>query len=408
MKLTSFNHGKAPMTNLWITICMFLLLFLFIGLFLIYLGISRVQHAHSSCVIMFLLLPTTLLAWIIGGYGISFFPGIETYYQYLDWLLSSGEAIPLNYSYPNPIIFLSFNYLFCLIACAIVVGAALERCNYFFICSFIFLWVLLIYAPVARLTTFENGLLRREGLLDFAGGLLVHVNSGFSALALSVFVGKRLDFFNLRKKYNNGLMALGFLLTLVGWLGFNGGSALSFSKDVPLIIINTVISAFSGIAAWAIIDIFYTPHRLSITSCGLGLISGLVGITPGALYLAPLHSFFVGVITSVAGNYFSRFMIKVLKIDDTSESFSTHGIAGFVGGILTAVFCLTEFIPGNLTRAQLIWINLKSALIISIYSFLGSLTLIYLTNKKIKARSPKEDEKNGLDIIFHGERIINP
>jgi Amt family ammonium transporter len=396
------------MTNLWIIICIFLLFFLFTGLFLIYLGTSRVQHAHNTCVIMFLLFPTSLFAWIMGGHGISFSPTLEGYYEFQGWLVSTLGMTPVQHGQSNPIIIFIFNYFFCLIASGIVVGASLERANYFFICSFIFLWILFIYAPIARLTTFENGLLKREGLLDFAGGLLVHVNSGFSALALSIFMGRRLDFFNLRKKYNNGFMALGFLLTFVGWLGFNGGSSLSFSKDVPLIIINTVISAFSGLFAWSIIDLLYTPHRLSIGSCGLGLISGLVGITPGALYLAPIHSLFVGVITSAAGNYSSRYMIKVLKIDDASESFSTHGIAGLLGGILTAMFCLTKYIPTNITRTQLVWINFKSSLIISSLSFFGSFLLIYITDKIIKARCPEEDEKNGLDIIYHGERIINP
>lgn len=396
------------MSNIWILLCLILLAILYAGILAIYAGASRMMHAHSTIVGLITTLPVVFFLWLWIGYPLSFSNSLPEFLSLISlvtepqWLMDFYPGTQVSQAF-----FLLFNFFFALIAVAVLVGSVLERTPFYFLATMSFFWILCVYVPVANSTLSGEGHLKQLGILDFAGGILVHISSGFSALALSVLIGKRIDFFNIRKKFSNAILSLGFFFVFIGWLGFNGGSSLEFNSQTSVVIFNTIISAMAGLGAWAMIDLLYTPHRLAVHSFGYGMIAGLVGITPGALYLNAWSSLGCGIICAIIANYMSRFMIRVMKVDDTAESFSTHGVAGLTGSILTAVLCLDSWLPKSLSRSEIIWNNLVASLIVAAYSFVMTLLLAFLLSKLMKTRVSKKVEKEGLDIHYHGESITN-
>lgn len=290
-----------------------------------------------------------------------------------------------------------FQLLFYLIAQVILIGVWAERMRFSKMLLFVNLWGVLIYLPISYLSWHETGFFHKAGLVDFAGGLVVHVTTGFSALAMTYLGRRRLDYFKLIKNYNNPQIFVGLILLWLGWMGFNAGSATGFNESAKIAILSTFVAPMGSLLIWFWIDLIHTPHRSYLSHLSMAIVAGLVMITPSAGLVSARVAFLIGLLAGFLGNYSLRFMHKVFNQDDVMEVFSTHGFVGLWGTALAGLFCGGEI---SLTYQMTI------TFAVAIYSFLMSFLMIKVLG--IERLLVNEDqEQRGLDLIDHGEYVEN-
>lgn len=371
------------------------------GLGFFYGGFARSQHSVSTILKSFIVLGPCALLWLFIGDSLVFSGNIAGLIGNLDNVFLKNII-----SDPNKLLFSFFQLMFSLVAVAIISGAIIERINFSFWLFFAPAWLLLVYYPVAHWVWGSEGWIESLGGKDFAGGLVIHITTGFSAFIFAKNLGRRLDFFKLRRSYNIGLVFLGTTLLWLGWFGFNAGSALKLDNIATLAFINTFVATFSGITAWTLIDYIFTPHRLSAKGINIAIICSLVGITPSAGYVSILSAIIIGAITCIICNVGIRYFHTVIKIDDSNDVFISHGVGGFVGAILTGLFAtnsINQVIPLNHTILKA---NFISSIAVATYSIVATKIIILILSKFIKFRVNKDDEETGLDLTLHGENII--
>lgn len=392
--------------QLWVLISSFLVLSLVFGISFLYGGLSRVNHSISSMLQPLIIIPVISIIWYFGAFNLIFSTNSSPYLGQFTPILSlfksnaelSGLSLPL---------FSFFQLMFALVACSVILGATLERTSYKFNILFCCFWLIAVYCPVARWIWSHNGWLKQLGSVDFAGGLVVHISSGFTGLLLSNLVGRRLEYFKLRKKFNNALALIGLFLIWIGWFGFNGGSTYSFGLTAQMAVILTFLSSCASLISWLCIDLFHTPHKFSVTSYSLGVVSGLVAITPCAAYVSPTAAILIGLFAGVFCNYCARVMHKVFKVDDSTEVFSTHGFGGFLGAILTGVFAESSLLESGVKLDSILYANFISAIVVIVYSLIISLLIFKFLSLFCSPRVSDLLESEGLDLLDHGERVIN-
>ena len=317
----------------------------------------------------------------------------------LFWISFIGRTIfdpSFNYKV-NYEVFLIFQFLFAFISVILMWGSVLERVRYRFLFFFSSTWLCLVYMPVAFHVLSPNGFIAKLGVYDFAGGFTVHLTSGLSALVLANCIGRRLDYFQLKNKFNQTLIFLGTILIWIGWFGFNGGSSLLLNDEGINAVIATFIAPIVSLGAWCLIDFLYTPHKISLVSLSIAIVSGLVAITPGAGSMSVVQSIIIGLAAGTTCNFSHRLMHKVFKVDDVLDVFSSHAVGGIVGSLLAGYFI----------SSSVFYANLKACFIITIYTLVVSYSLIKLIGIFCKARVSVQDEQEGLDIKYHAESVIN-
>ena len=304
-------------------------------------------------------------------------------------------------------LFAMFQLKFAIITPALITGGLAERVRFTSLMMFLILFSLLIYAPLAHWTWHPEGFLHKWGILDFAGGTVVHISAGFAALSGAIFLGKRKGVNGDARPTNIPYILLGTGLLWFGWFGFNAGSSLAADDLAVRAFVNTNISSATAMLTWLLADGAMGKKR-SAAGAAIGAVVGLVAITPAAGFVTVGQSVFFGFIASLI-SYTAVQLKSKTKIDDTLDVFPCHGLGGIVGMILTGVFAVdggegVGLIHGNVGQ---FFMYLLALLIVALFTFGGSYLLYKITNYFLPMRVTSEQEAEGLDLTQHGEEAFD-
>jgi len=394
----------------WILISTALVMLMTPGLALFYGGMVRGKNVLGTLMQSFVAIALISVQWILVGYSLSFGPDINGIIGSLDWIGLRGVGIEPNPDYAPTIphmAFMIYQAMFAVITPALITGAFAERMKFSAYLLFILLWSTLVYDPVAHWIWGTGGWLKKMGALDFAGGIVVHLISGISALAAALIIGRRKGYLQeAMYPHNLPMTVLGAGLLWFGWFGFNAGSALSAGTLSTMAFVATHTSAVSATLIWVIIEWI---HRGKPTMFGAatGSIAGLATITPASGFVSPMSALIIG-LAAGAICYVSLNMKTKLGYDDSLDAFGVHGVGGFVGTFATGIFASTLINPagsnGLLFGSHQLFVSQMTAMAVTaVYSFIATVILLKIIDKFIGLRIDQESEQHGLDISQHGE-----
>ncbi|MBF6847771.1 ammonium transporter [Acinetobacter baumannii] len=394
----------------WILISTALVLLMTIpGLALFYGGMVRKKNALST--MMFSLSAAILvsLLWGIAGYSIAF-SGTGAYFGDLSKAMLNGVAFDaLSGTIPESL-FVIFQMTFAIITVAILSGSIADRMKYSAFMAFIAIWVLVVYAPITHWVWAADGWLFKAGALDFAGGTVVHINSGVAGLVAAYMLGKRIGLGReSMAPHNLTLTVIGASLLWVGWFGFNGGSALGAGARASMAILVTQVAAAAAAFSWLVVERMIRG-KASVLGGASGAVAGLVVITPAAGFVGVGGALVMGLIGGVVCFWGITALKRLLKADDALDAFGLHAVGGIVGAILTGVFYSDEIIKAaNValapTFAGQLWVQVEGVLATMVYSGIATFIILKVIDLIIGLRVNSDDERMGLDLSQHGERI---
>jgi Amt family ammonium transporter len=375
------------------------------GLSYFYGGMVSAKNVISTMLQSFIAMAVVSILWVVVGFSLAFGDSIGGLVgNPLTFLMfrGVGTATHPTLSPTIPLLLLAmFQLKFAIITPALITGSFAERVRFSSYLVFMVLFSLLIYAPLAHMTWHPDGFLRKMGVLDFAGGAVVHMSAGFAALAGAMYLGRRESHKNgtKHKPANIPYVLLGTGLLWFGWFGFNAGSALGANESAVLAFATTNTASAAAALAWVFYDAM-RGRKASALGASVGAVVGLVAITPAAGYVSIGASIAIGTIASLISNVAVSWKASS-NLDDTLDVFPCHGLGGFVGMFATAVFAKdTGLIFGE---TALFWAHLKGLVFVSAFTFLGSWLLYRVTNLLIPVRVAREQEQVGLDLSQHGE-----
>lgn len=393
----------------WVLVSSALVLLMTPGLALFYGGMVRSKNVLSSMMHSFLAMGVMTLVWVAYGYSLSFAEG-GPFVGGFSYVFLSGvasDAVWPGTGIPHSL-FMIFQMMFAIITPALISGAIAERVKFGSYAVFIALWGTFVYAPICHWVWASDGWLFEMGALDFAGGTVVHISSGVSALAITMVLGRRIGFPHTpMKPHNLTLTLLGAGLLWFGWFGFNGGSALAANATGVNAFVVTHIAAATAAVTWCLIE---AAHRGKASALGFasGAVAGLVGITPACGFVAPWGALGIGV--TVSAICYGGVLAKArLGYDDSLDAFGVHGVGGTWGAIATGIFATTALTAdgaGGLLdggNAGRVWVQTVGALATIGYSFVVTFVLARALDAMIGLRITEEDERTGLDLAAHGE-----
>lgn len=412
----------------WILISSALVLLMLPGLALFYGGMVRSKNVLSTFMHSFVAMGIVGVQWAVIGYSLAFGPDAtagligNASKAMLNGLISFKDGNPVYALFQNvttepgaipEYVFAMFQCMFAMITVALISGAVAERIKFAAWCIFVLLWTTLVYDPLAHWVWMTDGWLFKKGALDFAGGTVVHLSSGISALAVLIFLGKRHGFPQERMApHNLPLTLLGVGLLWFGWFGFNAGSAIvgvntsdAAGGLAGLAFATTTIAPAAGGLAWMIAEWIHSG-KPSALGFGSGVVAGLVGITPAAGFVQPGAAIVIGLGAGVIC-YLGVLMKAKLKYDDSLDAFGVHGIGGTFGALITGVLATvgaTGLLSGNFKQFVIQVIGVVSA---GAYAFIVTLVISFIIDKTIGLRVEKEDEIVGLDQTQHSESAYN-
>ncbi|HAV2735851.1 TPA: ammonium transporter [Acinetobacter baumannii] len=394
----------------WILISTALVLLMTIpGLALFYGGMVRKKNVLST--MMFSLSAAILvsLLWVIAGYSIAF-SGTGAYFGDLSKAMLNGVAFDaLSGTIPESL-FVIFQMTFAIITVAILSGSIADRMKYSAFMAFIAIWVLVVYAPITQWVWAADGWLFKAGALDFAGGTVVHINSGVAGLVAAYMLGKRIGLGReSMAPHNLTLTVIGASLLWVGWFGFNGGSALGAGARASMAILVTQVAAAAAAFSWLVVERMIRG-KASVLGGASGAVAGLVVITPAAGFVGVGGALVMGLIGGVVCFWGITALKRLLKADDALDAFGLHAVGGIVGAILTGVFYSDEIIKAaNValapTFAGQLWVQVEGVLATMVYSGIATFIILKVIDLIIGLRVNSDDERMGLDLSQHGERI---
>jgi Amt family ammonium transporter len=304
-------------------------------------------------------------------------------------------------------VFICFQMTFACITTALIVGGFAERIKISALLLFSVLWATLVYFPIAHMVWSGGGYLFDMGALDFAGGTVVHINSGVAALVGALIIGPRVGYGrDAMPPHSLPLTLVGGALLWVGWFGFNAGSALAANGTAALAMMNTFIATAGAGLAWMFAE-WSAKGKPSLLGLVSGVVAGLVAVTPAAGFVGPIGALVLGAIGAVVSFFFVTTVKNALGYDDSLDVFGIHGVAGIVGSILTGVFVSTSLGGVGLddySMAGQVWIQLVAVVIAVVWCGVVSAILYKLVDLLIGLRVPEEVEREGLDLAEHGER----
>lgn len=406
-EISKFNTGDIA----WMIVASALVLLMTPGLGFFYGGMVGKKNVISTMLQSFMAMIIVTIIWVIIGFGLSFGPSIggfignPTPYIFFQGV-GTGTSWGLAPTIPF-LLFALFQAKFAIITPAIVTGAFAERIRFWAYLLFMVLFILFVYAPLAHMTWHPKGILFNLGVLDFAGGTVVHMSAGWAALAGAMFLGKRKV-----PKANPARITyvlLGTGLLWFGWFGFNAGSAMGANGLAAQALGTTTVAAAAASMSWVFLDKIM-GHKLSAMGACIGAVVGLVAITPAAGYVSIPHAITIGIIGSIVSNVMVSKFPKG-KIDDALDVFACHGVGGMVGMLLTGVFASKAINPAVVDQGLAfgetkLFTNQLIALIgVSIFAFTMSYLLFFIVNKITPLRVSEEREELGLDISQHGEYL---
>jgi Amt family ammonium transporter len=381
------------------------------GLAFFYGGLVRRKNMLSVLMQCFMILCIISIQWVVLGYSLSFGPDKGSIIGGIDWLWLKGVGMEPNAGYAATIpheVFMVFQMMFAVITPALIIGAFAERMKFSAFCVFALLWATLVYDPIAHWIWGVGGFLRSWGTLDFAGGAVVHINAGMTALAAALVLGRRRGYPDgISPPHNLPFAVLGAGLLWFGWFGFNAGSALKASGVAGNAFAVTHIAGAVAGATWAVLDWlkYKKPTTLGMIT---GAVAGLAAITPASGFVTPMAAIGIG----VGAGFFPWLAVTNLKgvmgYDDSLDAFGVHGIGGIWGIIATGLWATKTINPdganglfhGNPIQ---LWIQVKAVLITIVYSFMVGALLLKIVDIVMKLRVSEHEELVGLDLTQHRE-----
>ncbi len=380
------------------------------GLALFYGGMVRKMNVLAIVMQSFAICCLVSILWMVVGYTIAFTEGNSFIGSFSNVLLKNVTVGSISGAIPETV-FMLFQATFAIITPALITGAFADRMKFSAMLIFVGAWSVLIYAPLTHMVWMTGGLMFDWGVLDFAGGTVVHISSGISGLVAALMIGKRNGY---RKvpfvPHNLVLTVIGGSLLWVGWFGFNAGSALASSPTAGMAMVVTHMAAAAAALAWMFCE-WGAKGQPSVLGIVSGAVAGLVGITPASGFVDPIGALVIGVAAGVGCFFASTFVKNKLGYDDALDAFGVHGIGGTIGALLTGVFATmlvkggdapVGLIDGN---AAQIWIQLKSIIVTMVFCGVGSAIILKVIDVTVGLRVPEEVERDGLDLALHGEAV---
>jgi len=384
------------------------------GLALFYGGMVSSKNIISTMLQSFICMGVVSILWIVVGFSMAFGDTIGGYignpFQYF-MFRGVMESTPWKLAPTIPfILFAFFQLKFAVIAPALITGSFSERIRFTSYVLFICLFSVFIYCPIAHWTWHPEGFLFKMGVLDFAGGTVVHISAGCAALAAAIYLGKRkVQIAHLPANIPYVLLGTGLLW--FGWFGFNAGSAVGAGTLAATAFATTNIAAASAGLCWLFYDAARGKKPTAMGFC-IGAVVGLVAITPAAGFVTIPTSIFIGTIASLTSNLVVAWTAKT-ELDDTLDVFPCHGVGGMVGMVMTGIFANVAVNPANTTgnglfygEIELFSMHMTALVIVVAFSFCGTYLLLMLTNKISPLRVSEEEERMGLDLSQHEEKIL--
>ena len=391
----------------WILTSTALVLFMTLpGLALFYAGLVRASNILSVLMHCFTIACISSNAWLVIAYSLAF-NGTGAYVGDLGNLfLASLSRESMSGDIPESVFFM-FQMTFAIITPALIVGAYPERIKFSFVAVFSLLWVILIYAPIVHWIWAEGGWLYEMGIRDFAGGLVVHLTAGITALVIAFFLGPRDGFPNsVQPPHNPGLTMMGACMLWVGWFGFNGGSALAANGDAGMAILVTHISAATATIVWIIIEKIKFG-KSSLVGAVTGCIAGLASITPASGSVGPMGGLVIGLIAGGVCYYMVNIVKETFNIDDSLDVFAVHGVGGLLG-ILLIPFLTAESYGGigydeGSNFGDLMTTQIIGAVSVGLFTLIGSVILLLIIKSIFGLRVSDDSQEEGLDVAEHGQ-----
>lgn len=392
-------------------ICTALVFFITPGLAFFYGGLVRRKNVCNTMMACVAIMGLSVLLWTMFGYSLSFggnHAGIIGDFRWAFLNDVGWEAGPYADTIPH-LVFAAFQMMFAMITPALITGAVVGRMRFKALFAFIALWSFLVYYPMAHMVWGEGGFLAAIGSVDFAGGNVVHISSGVSALVLATYLGRRKGYEKTSYRIHNiPFVVLGASLLWFGWFGFNAGSALAADGLAAHAFMTSAISSAAALVSWMLIDVI-KDGKPTLVGASTGLVVGLVAITPGAGFVPIWSSYIIGALVSPICYFTMNFIKHKLKIDDALDAFGCHGIGGVWGGIATGLFAKTSInsvarwdglVFGNV---HLFVAQVLSIIITAAVAVVGTLICIGIIRIFTPLRVDQKEEALGLDISQHGE-----
>jgi len=406
--------------NGWMLVCSALVLMMTgPGLALFYGGLVRRKNVLGTMMHSFILMAVATVLWALFGYSLAF-GGSGPVFGNFDHLFMNGVTMEPDGGIPV-LTFMVFQLMFAIITPALISGAFAERMKFSAMLLFTVLWSIIVYYPMAHMVWGEGGMLNAYTggaipCFDFAGGTVVHISSGVSALVCALYLGKRQGFpSESMKPHNLVLSVIGACLLWVGWFGFNAGSALSAGGGASSAFVATHFAAAAATLGWVLVE-WLRDGKASMLGAITGAVAGLVGITPAAGFVTPMPALVIGFLTGV----FCYFMVAITKqkfgYDDSLDAFGVHGVGGTVGAILTGVFATSVIAdaPGGWTGLGLVDGNAfqvvnqgLGVLLTWVLAIVATYIILKICDLTVGVRVEAEEEVQGLDLSMHGEEGYN-
>ncbi len=395
----------------WILTSTALVLFMTIpGLALFYSGLVRSKNVLSVLMQCFAITSMASILWFAYGYGLAFGDGgsMNKWIGSIDWFMSSVSRDSLSGTIPETV-FVMFQMTFAIITPALIVGGFAERMKFSAMLWFSGIWLTVVYLPVCH-WVWGGGWLGDMGLLDFAGGTVVHINAGVAAIVAAMVLGNRKGFGTTAMPPHNLTMTVaGAAMLWVGWFGFNAGSALAANGDAGMAMLVTHIGAAAGSLAWMFME--WVRHgKPSVLGIVTGMVAGLGTITPASGFVGPTGALIIGLAAGVVCYVATAFIKRTLKIDDSLDVFPVHGVGGVLGTLCAGLFVGTLGGVGlaeGMTTGGQVWVQFIGVAATFVYCAVLTWVILKLIDVVIGLRVTQDEETQGLDIVLHDETGYN-
>jgi Amt family ammonium transporter len=394
----------------WMLTAAVLVLFMTLpGLALFYAGLVRTKNVLSVLMQCFSITCIVTLAWVFVGYSIAFGDGNAWWGGLGKAFLAGIDVKTVKGSIPETV-FAMYQLTFAIITPALVIGAYAERVRFGGMLLFSLLWLLIVYCPIAH-WVWGEGWLQKRGIMDFAGGTVVHLNAGMAALVCALVLGRRRGFPETAMPPHNMTMTVtGACMLWVGWFGFNAGSALAADGSAGMAMLVTHIGAATGSAAWLVCE-WLRYGKPSVLGIVTGMVAGLGTITPASGFVGPLGALVVGAAAGVICFFATSYMKRALNVDDSLDVFPVHGVGGMLGTFLTGIFVSAAFggigYPEKVTMGEQLTTQLVGIIAVGAWSGIATWILLKLTDVVAGLRVSGDAETEGLDTVLHNEKGYN-
>ena len=406
------DTGVNGANTAWILTATALVLFMTLpGLALFYGGLVRSKNVLSVLMQCFAIACLVSILWMVCVYGLAFGDGgaMNGFIGFEKWFMSgvTRDSVSASGHIPETVYFM-FQMTFAIITPALIVGGFAERMKFSAVLWFSALWLLLVYAPVCH-WVWGGGWLAAMGVMDFAGGTVVHINAGVAAVVAALVLGKRRGFpETAMPPHNMTLTVAGASMLWVGWFGFNAGSALASNGSAGMAMTATHISAAAGSLAWMACE-WIRHGKPSVLGIVTGMVAGLGTITPASGFVGPAGALCIGVLAGVVCYFSTSFMKRSLHVDDSLDVFPVHGVGGIMGTLLTAIFAAQSLggVGLSTSMGSQFLIQLTGVIATMLWCGIVSFVILKILDAVIGLRVGPENETEGLDLVLHDEKGYN-